>query len=419
MPRPSGGLWGHRDFLFLWSGQSISVFGSLVGRIALPMLVVLVLDATPLQVSLVRALEVAPGLLVGLFAGVWVDRVRRRPLMLWADVARALLMGAIPVLSLAGSLTLRHIYAVAFLVSIFTILFDVAYQSYVPTLVRSDQLVEANSKLEASASVAEITAFGIAGFLVQMITAPITLLVDAVSFLGSALSLALIRRPEPTPPRLEAQTSVWTEMREGARVLLRNPVLRALVGADAISSLFGNMIGSVYMLFVLRELQLSPGLSGMIFALGGISALGGAVLAGPLLRRFGLAATIIAASALTVMGSALVPLAGGPLVVVVLFLCAQQLIGDGGHMVAQIQMTSLRQAITPPEFLGRVNATNRVSDWTFQLMGTLLGGVLGEIIGLRGTLGIAVAGKSLAVLWLWLSPVRSYREMPEAAAREA
>ncbi|HWI62652.1 MAG TPA: MFS transporter [Symbiobacteriaceae bacterium] len=412
MSRRFTGLWGHAEFLKLWSGQTISLFGSLVGRVALPMMVVLVLDATPWQVGMLRAVEVAPGLVAGLFAGVWVDRLRRRPIMVAADIGRALLMALIPALFMTGNLTMAAVYAVAFFVSILTIFFDVAYQSYLPTLVDSETLVEANSKLEASASVSEITGFSIAGFLVQLLSAPITILVDAVSFVVSAVSLLLIRTPEPPSPPAEQREGMWAEIKAGMGVLFGQPALRALAVADGISNLFGNIIGTVIMLYVLRELQVAPSVAGVIFGLGGVSALVGALLAGPVVRRFGLGPSLIVAAFMSAASNAFLPAATGPMPVIIAMLIAPQILGDGAMMVYAINATSLRQAITPERFLGRVNATLRVSDWTFMLVGTLLGGMLGEVIGLRGALVVACLGKLAAVVWLWFSPVRTMQKQP-------
>jgi MFS family permease len=419
MSRRLSGLWGHSDFLKLWSGQTVSMFGSLIGRIALPMMVVLMLEATPMQVGLLRAVEVAPGLAAGLFAGVWVDRLRRLPIMIVADFGRALLMGLIPMLFLLGSLTMGWVYTVAFFISILTICFDVAYQSYMPSLVESSHLVEANSKMEATVSIAEITGFGLSGFLVQVLTAPITILLDAISFVVSAVFLLRIGTPEPAPPAPEARAGMWTEIRAGVQVLFGHPVLRALVAADGLNNLFGNIIGTVIMLFVLRELQVSPALAGVIFATGGVSAFFGAVLAAPVVRRFGLGTSLIGAAFVTGASIAFLAGATGPMPVVIAMLVAQQLVGDGAMMVFAINVTSLRQAVTPSRFLGRVNATLRISDWTFTLVGTLVGGILGESIGLRGALVVACLGKLAAVVWLWFSPVREMKQHPEPIAAEA
>ncbi|HWI53865.1 MAG TPA: MFS transporter [Symbiobacteriaceae bacterium] len=413
MSRRFSGLLGHGEFLKLWSGQTISLFGSLVGRIALPMMVVLVLDATPMQVGLLRAVEVAPGLVAGLFAGVWVDRLRRRPIMIAADFGRAVLMGLIPLLFLIGSLTMGYVYAIAFFVSILTVFFDVAYQSYLPTIVEPNELVEANSKLEASASLAEISGFSLAGVLVQFLTAPVTILVDAISFVVSAVSLLWIRTPEPPPPPAEHRQGMWSEMRAGMQVLFSHPVLRALAAADGIISLFGNIIGTLIMLFVLRELNLPPAVAGVVFALGGVSSLVEAVLAGPVVRRFGLGRSLIVSLLMSAAATGFLPAAAGPLPLVIAFLAAQQLFGDGAIIIYMINATSLRQAVTPERFLGRVSATLRVSDWTCMLVGTLLGGILGELIGLRSALVVACLGQLGAGVWLWFSPVRTMREQPE------
>lgn len=412
-------LWRHRDFLKLWAGQSVSDFGSLVGRIALPMMVVLLLHATPMQVSFLRTMEVAPGLVAGLFAGVWADRVRRLPIMLTADLGRALLTAVIPLLFVLGSLTMGYVYAVAFGLSILTVFFDVAYRSYLPSLVEPNDLVEANSKLAATASVAEITGFGIAGVLVQVLTAPITILLDALSFVVSAVSLALIRTRERVAPTGEHERSTWREIQEGFAALAGHPLLRVLAGASGIENLFGNIIGTVIMIFVLEELKLSPALSSGLFALGGVSSLVGATLATPFVRRLGLGRALVAGSLAANLSTFFLALAGGPLWLVFVMLAAQQLLGDGGHTMVAIQTTSLRQAVTPHRLLGRVNATLQVANWTFMLLGTLLGGVLGEVIGVRGALLVAAGGKLLATLWLAASPVARLKEQPEPEAEPA
>jgi MFS family permease len=413
------GLWQHPDFLRLWLGQSVSTFGSLIGRVALPMLIVLVLDATPMQVSLLRTLEVAPGLLAGLFAGVWVDRLRRLPIMIAMDIGRALAVGSIPVAYLLGGLGMGQIYVVGAVVSILTVCFDVAYHAYLPSIVTADQLVEANSRMAATDSVAEIAGFGLAGVLVQLLTAPFTILFDAVSFLVSVASLLLIRQKEDLPPPAEHHRSTWGEIREGMGALFGHPILRALVGASGIDNLFGNIIGTVIMLFVLRELNVAPALAGVLFGLGGVSSLIGATLATPAVRRFGLGRTIIGASLMAQLSTFFLALAGGPLWLVIAMLSLQQLLGDGAATVGIINSTSLRQAVTPNRVLGRVNATLQVSNWTFMLLGTLLGGILGELIGLRGALLVAAGGKLLSVLWLWLSPVRTLRDHTVPSAGSA
>ncbi len=225
------GLWRHRDFTRLWAGQTISVFGSLVGRIALAFTAILYLHARPFEVALIAAFDVFAGICVGLFVGVWVDRLRRRPIMIAADIARAAVTGSIPLAALFGVLRIEQLYVAAFAGGALTTFFDVAYQSYLPTLVEKDRLLEGNSKLTASFSVAEFGAFGISGWLVKLLTGPGAIAVDAVSFLFSAGAVRAIRAPEPTPPPPEQRQSVRAEIVEGLRAVLHDGILRTLAAS--------------------------------------------------------------------------------------------------------------------------------------------------------------------------------------------
>jgi MFS family permease len=406
------GLWRHPDFLKLWVGQTISVFGSLVTTFALPVTAILLLKATPLQITLLSAAEYAPGLLVSFFAGAWVDRLRRRPILIAADLGRAALLGTIPAAALLGMLRIEQLYIVALLVSVLAVFFDVAYLSYLPTLVRRDELLEGNSKLQASASVAEVAGFGLGGVLVQALTAPGAILIDAVSFVVSAFSVAIIRRAEPPPAPAEEQSNAWREIGQGIRLLLSNPILRASAGASGTFNLFRNMVGVVIMLFFLRELALSPVILGLLAALGGVSAFVGALLAERLTRRWGLGRILLGGLALSGLAGLLVPLAGGPLLLVLGLLAASQLLGDGASIIYEINLTSLVQAMTPARVQGRVNASKRFIEWTAMLLGLLVGGLLGQTIGLRSTLFVAFAGELLAGGWLLCSPVRRMRDYP-------
>src|SRR5688572_16340168 len=205
-------LWRNTDFLKLWLGQTVSLAGTMVGGFALPLVAVLTLEATPLQLGLLRTFDVVPAILVGLFAGVWVDRLRRRPIMVWVDIGRAIVLLSIPVAALLGQLRMEQLYAVAVAVGVLTLLFDVAYRSYLPTLVSREALVEGNARISASNSVVEAAGFGVAGVLVQWLSAPIAILVDAASFLLSALSLRLIRHCEPPPAPPEERESALDEV---------------------------------------------------------------------------------------------------------------------------------------------------------------------------------------------------------------
>jgi MFS family permease len=404
------GLWRNRDFMRLWVGQIISKFGSQIGDGALQFTAILALGATPVQLGLLAAARTAPVLLFGLLAGVWVDRLRRRPILIAADLGRGLLLCSIPAAALLGTLRIEQLYVVAALTSLLSLCFDVAYQSYLPALVRRDQLVEGNSKLGISDSVAEIAGPPLGGGLVQLISAPLAVLVDAGSFLASALALALIRTPEPAPPSPQHQ-QVWHEIAEGLRVALGTPVLRALLCSGVTISLAGGAIGSLYNLYAIQELGLSPAAIGLVIGVGGISALVGALVAERAARRFGVGVALVGGLALGGGAQMLILLARGPVSVnLALLLLAQA--ADIGLAVYFINEVSLRQAITPDRLLGRVNASAGFLMAGAGLVGALAGGALGQFAGLRAAMAVGLVGMLLSSLWLVFSPVRNLREPP-------
>src|SRR4051794_5056567 len=229
----AGGLWRHPDFLRLWAGHTVSLAGSLIGRFALPLVAIITLDASPGQVAALRMADALPGVVIGLVAGVWVDRLRRRPLMVWTDVGRAVLLASIPLAAILGFLSFPQLLAVMLAAGTLTALFEVASRSYLPTVIAREELVEGNSKLQASGSVVEVAAFGLAGLLVQLLTAPIAILLDAVSYIVSAVCVAGIRTPEAPSPATEPGHSTWMAIREGLRLVFHDPILRALAGARA------------------------------------------------------------------------------------------------------------------------------------------------------------------------------------------
>ena len=415
----STGLWRHPDFLKLWTGQTVSVFGTLITGTALPFTAILVLDASPFQVALLRAAELAAGIMVGLVAGVWVDRLRRRPLMIGADLARALLLLTIPLAAVLDLLSIEQLIAVAFLTGIFTILFDVAYQSYLPTLVEREDLVEGNSKLTASSSVAEFSAFSLGGWLVQLLTAPIANLIDAVTFVVSAVSVAFIRRPEPAVAPAERRRSVRAEVVDGMRAVVHDPVLRVLAAVAFSEAMARGVIGSVVLLYLNQELGFGPGVLGMIFAVGGVTSLVGALAAGPLTRRAGIGPTLLLGQLFTAAGTLCLIAADDTSALAVVLLVANQCITDPAATIADVTATSLRQATAPAQVLGRVNASIRFTSLVMTLLFTLLAGLLGGAIGLRGVMVFGAALNFLPVLWLLLSPVRGLREpLPLVATPE-
>ncbi|MGH2399936.1 MAG: MFS transporter, partial [bacterium] len=379
-----------RDFVRLWAANTVSDFGSLVTRTALPFAAVLMLNATPFQMALLSAADLIAGLLVGLIAGVWVDRVRRRPLMIATDLGRAVLLLTIPVAATLGFLRMGQLYVVQFLAGAMTMVFVVAYQAYLPTLVRREELVRANSVLTASSAVSETVAFGSAGWLVQIFTAPMALLMDAFSFLFSAAALRTIRHVESVPAATAQHSKIWREIVDGARAVAGDRVQLATAVSLITVELGFQIIRPVYLLFTAKELGFSPGVLGMIFGLGGISNLAGSLLVVRAARRFGLGTAMIGGLVLGGVGMLLTPLARDTGWVSLTLLIGQQLIADGAVTAYDVSQVSLRQAITPPRILGRVNATIRFASHLLMLGAVLLGGVL----------------------WLALSPVRTMSEIP-------
>jgi MFS family permease len=398
----------------LWAGQTVSQFGSTVTREALPYTAILALGASPLQMGLLGAAGAAPLLLLGLFAGVWVDRVRRRPLMIAADIGRALLLLSIPVAYLLGWMRIEQLYVVAALAGALTVFFDVAYQSALPGLVRREHLLEGNSKLGLSESVAEIGGPPLGGVLVQLVSGPVTLLLDALSFVFSAWMLMRIRAEEPPPAPPEQHQHIWRDLSTGLRAIWADPLLRAMAGTSTIQSFFGWFFGAIYGLYAIRVIGMGTAMLGITVAFGGVGALLGALLVRPATRRFGLGPTIVGGLVISSAMSFFTWLAGGLPALAVPLMISVQLIGDGASTVAQIDQTSLRQTITPDRMLGRVNASMHVLGNGIGTLGLLTGGVLGELIGLRSTVAVAALGGLLGCVWILCSPLPRLRELPAA-----
>jgi MFS family permease len=408
------GLWRDANFKKLWAGQAISLFGSQITFLALPLTAVLVLNATSSQMGILTAVEALPSLLIGLLVGVWVDHYRRRPMMIAADLGRAVLLGIIPVTAVLGVLRIEHLYLVGFLVSALGLFFVVAHRSFLPSLVGRGHLVDANSKLELSNSVAEIVGPGIAGGLVQIATAPLAIAVDAISHLASALLLGSIRVSEPVPSPTEQKQNIAKEIGEGLELVLRDRLLRSIAGCLSTLYLFNSVLEAVFILYVSQELGIGAGLLGLIFAVGSVGFLVGAFLPGWVVRRFGWGPGIMMGLLLVGLSDLLVPLVSGAVVVAVavaVLMTAQFFFGLG-LVIFNAGQVSLRQAMTPDELQGRMNATMSFIAGAVVPIGGLLGGGLGEAIGLRPTLFFAALGEILSVLWLLLSPMRSQREQP-------
>jgi predicted MFS family arabinose efflux permease len=407
-----GALTRDRDFLKLWSGQAISKIGSTITSVGLPLTAAFVLRASPLQMGILAGAGGAGVLVFGLFAGAWADRLRRRPILIASDLARAALLSTIPLAASLHRLNMAHLYAVATLSGILTVFFDVSYQAYVPSLVNRRDLVEANSKLALTESIADVSGPGLTGLLVQLITAPMAILLDALSFLCSAVSVWLIRRPE-APPLPSAVPHIGREIAEGLSASWRNPLLRALLQRAAGGAFFGGFFGGLYFLFAVRELHMTALLLGIVISVGGASNLLGALLAERLLHRLGLGRTLIGAQWMIGLAMLLVPLAHGPVALAAAFLIAAQL-GDMAWPIYNINATSLRQAVTPDRLLGRVNSAGHLLFWGALPLGSLAGGAIAQTIGIRQTMLIATLGYLLSNLWFTFSPIRHLRQLPAA-----
>ena len=403
----------------LWIGQTISELGSRITREGLPLTAVLVLNATPFQMGLMTAVGAASALLFGLIAGVFVDRMRRRPIMIAADLARAAILFSIPVAAYFHRLAMAQLYVVITLAGFFTVFFDVAYQTYLPSLVERENLLEGNSKLAMSTATAEIAGPSLTGILVQLLTAPIAILFDAASFLFSALCVSLIRKPEPAYQRPAVATNPKREAMAGIRFVVKHPMLRPLAGFSATAFLFFGFAGPLYVLYAIRELHLGPAALGFAIAVGGVGNMIGSSFAPRIGRRLGLGRTFIGAVFLIAFAFSLIPLARGPAPWPLAFLMVSQLLGDNAFATFCVNELTLRQTVAPENVLGRVNAAMQLVGRGVYPIGAILGGFLAGHFGVRATLGIAVCGALCSSMWLIASPLRHLNEMPDSPAAKS
>ena len=415
---PTGGLWRHADFVKLWSAQTISQFGSQVGQLALPLAAIIVLDATAFEVAALGTIEFLPFILFTLPAGVWVDRMRRRPILIGGDLGRAALLATVPAAYLLDMLTIWQLYVVGFGVGICTVFFDVAYQSYLPSLVARDRLIEGNSKLEISRSAAQIGGPGLGGILVQLLTAPYAVFVDAMSFLGSGLFLLGIRKGEQLPEREEGtpHPSMLREAREGLGYVLGNRYLRSIAACTGISNFATSLAFAIFLVYAVRDLDLSPAAIGIIFSISSVGSLAAALTATRVSSRLGVGPTIVASA--FVFAPALLLIPAAPPSSPIPFLVGAFVLFGYGAVIYNITGLSFRQAICPERLQGRMNSVMRFLVWGVMPVGSLLGGALATWIGLRETMWIGAALGSLAFLPVLLSPVRTLREMPEPVSAE-
>lgn len=410
---PHPGVLRNRDFVKLWTGETVSLVGSQITELALPLVAIVTLHATAFEVGLLNVARYAPFVLVSLFAGVWFDRRRRRPILIASNLGRAVLIGLVPLATVPHLLSMELLYVVGFGAGVLTVLFDVGIPSYVPGLVERRQLAEANSRIATSYSLAGICGPGLAGLLIGLFTAPVALAVDAVSYLFSAAALAGISKPEPAPDPPAERSSVLRSIAEGLRTVFDNSVLRHLATQSATFNFFGNIVVTVFLVYAVRQLGLHPGQLGLVVGAGSVGALLGAMAANRLRTGVGFGRTLRISTIVACLSPLmlLLPRGSDPGSLVVL---GGSLATYGAALaVFNVNTLTLRQTVTPDHLLGRMNASYRLLLFGMVPLGALAGGSLGGLFGLRPALVAGVVGLALPLLWLAFSPVYRLREMPE------
>lgn len=401
------------DFRRLWLAQTISLIGGQITYLALPLTAAISLDATPTQMGLLTAMGALPSLVVGLFAGEIVDRRTRRPILITADLVRAMLLAVIPLAWLAGSLSMPLLYLVAFLGGMCALFFEIAYQAFVPALLDRQKLVEGNSLLELSRSAAEMIGPTVGGLLVQLLKAPLAIAADACSFLASALLIARIQTREPLPAPAAPGISFWQASMTGLRVVGRSAPLRALAVSLAAIGLFNALIEAVVILYLTRTIGLAPGIIGLVFALGSAGFVAGALLPTRLVRRLGVGPTLAWSIAVVGLSDLALPLAGQDVLLVALAVALGEFFFGVGLTVFRVVQISIRQALVPDTMLGRVGGALSVLGWGIAPLGALIGGLLGQSIGLQATVVVGAVLETAIALWIWQSPLWRMRDFAQ------
>lgn len=428
-------LWQNRNFLKLWTSETISQFGSQFTGLALPLTAIIILNANYFDLGILNFLGTIPWLICGLLVGVWVDRHRKQRIMVTSNILRGAILGLIPLAAALGFITkigIPFLYAVSFSVGFLQVFFDVTYQSYLPSLVRRDQLVEGNRNLQASASTAQVTGPTIAGIVIGIITAPIAIAIDAFSFLASALTLSRIDHEEVIEEKV-LEPSVRADIKEGLHVVLSDRMLRMIAGSTGTSNFFSTALGTIFLFYLVQPSPIGLGVSkdlagvtaGIIFSVASIGAIVGVFIARRAADTIGVGRAIVLSMLIGGLGSIPYYLSGSltvsPLFTLegltvnwsMLAIMAGQFVSFIGVVVYNVNQVSLRQAIVPLRLQGRMNATMRFLVWGTIPLGAIAGGLLGTVLGGRTAIGIAVLGGSLAFLWVLLSPVRSLKKIPE------
>jgi MFS family permease len=398
------------DFNKLWAAETISLFGSAISALAFPLTAITLLNASAIQVGLLRMSLEAPFPMFSLFAGVWLDKVKRRPLLISADILRGLLLLSVPVAALTRRLSFAQLCIVLFGLGTLTVIFEVAHYAYVPVLVKRAGLVSSNSKLQVSHSVAELGGPGVAGLLIQIFTSPFAILADSLSYFVSALLLGTIRTPETDPQVTSKATSIWKDIGEGLSALFGHPILKVIIIASIMSVGFSSAVLSIYILYLSRDLGFSPAAIGLIFAVGGGASVGAAVIATRVAARIGVGRSIIGGWLVEGLGRLLIPLAAGPATVPILL--ASQLLMGGAGTVANIHQWTFRQNVVPDHLLARVTASHRFTVWGTGALGALFGGLLGNWLGLHTALLVCGTAALIGPIYAFLTPLWKLKEQP-------
>lgn len=407
-------LWRDPAFARLWAAQAISSFGARITREGLPMTAVLFLNAKPSVLGVLAALSYGPAFFVGLAGGGFVDRRRRLPILIGADLVRAAVLITVPIAAWLHLLALPQLMVAAALMGAASVLFDMADHAYLPGLIGKERLVDGNSKLSATESVAEMGGPALAGLLFQWLTAPFAVAVNAATYLASAAVLTTIRHPEenPEPPPAEHP---FADAREGFRLAWAEPRVRPLLVVATCNGLFGGIFSATYLLFCLKVVGLTPALLGLAVACGGVGAILGAGLARPAARWLGAGPAIIAMGLAMPLVAGAIPLAPANIALGLIVLIVTQLLGDSTGVVYQVLAASLRQTILPTEALGRVAGAFQAAQGGTMLIGALAGGVVAEAIGIRQAMFVAAGGLAIGPLLALASPLRKVREIEVSA----
>jgi MFS family permease len=404
-----------RTFRRYWSGETISMFGDQISSIAIPLVGVLALNATPAEMGYLEALVWLPALLFGLHAGVWVDRRgRRRATMIGADLCRAALLTSIPVSYAFGVLTLWQLYAVAFGVGIFSILFTVSEPTLFVAIVPSDKYVDGNSLIYGSRAFSFVGGPSVGGALVQLLTAPLAVLADAASFLGSAFFLSRIR-PEEPPAAKAGDGSVTA----GVKFIRHSPIVRASLLAASVVNFFNFVFFALFVLYATRYLHVRPGVLGLVLGIGAVGGLLGAATTKRLTTRFGVGRVYALSFLIFAAPMALVPAAGGPHLLVLAILMAAEFIAGFGVMVLDITIGAIFSAVIPDDVRSRVTGAFQAVNYGTRPLGALLGGLLGTLVGPRTTLWVAAIGGMTSFLVLLPTQIPKYRMPHETEQSDA